>query len=166
MAVSPHSFSLYTDHSVPSTALLNVCRVYETMCVLGICEKHLDASSQHSFLLREERECSNFRLQSMAWFDIDQRARQPKEQWQQKKCSNCESKPKQTGWYFTGMTVHSSTAFNGPCCLTYFPYCCWSLKYPIFTLINTPRGNKSSVIHAEMCSLCVVYCDPHHLPAL
>lgn len=47
-------------HSVISEVLLNVYYLYETMCVLVICRKHLDSGSQHSFVLKESRECSNF----------------------------------------------------------------------------------------------------------
>lgn len=120
MTVPPH-------HSVISEVLLNVYYLYETMCVLAICRKHLDSGSQHSFVLKESRECSNFMWQSIALFDTDQTAKKQKEQWQLKKSSNCESKPKWTEgdisdsrfWQFT----LSLSIMRHARCLTYLPHC-------------------------------------------
>lgn len=72
------------------------------------------------FMLKEKRECSNFRLQSMAWFDTDQTAKKQKEQWQWKKWNNCESKPKQTEDDISDSRSNSLLHFHCIWCTTLF----------------------------------------------
>ena len=78
------------DHSNLSAERLNVSM---RLCVLEVCKEEKDFNSccQNSFSLRAERESSNFSLQS-----TDQTVRKQKRTIAtEKKCSNCESKPKQ-----------------------------------------------------------------------
>lgn len=67
------SHNVYCDHPMITVhiQLCWMCTVSMTLCLWF--KKRFGSCSQHSFFLGEYRESSNFRLQSVAWFDTDQK---------------------------------------------------------------------------------------------